>query len=121
MWQCVRAVRNTLRYFRLRTDGGTYKEKQLSFKGAGELLTPDSFLFPIDDGKGGLRPLSYEDLTTALQNDLQAAGYVTYVDMCKERMTIKLQRRQLGAPALVGIGKTRYVEGHLKYTYRPVF
>ena len=71
------AVRNTLRYFRLRTDGGTYKEKQLSFKGVGEVLTPDSFLFPIDDGKGGLRPLSYEDLTTALQNDLRAAGYDT--------------------------------------------
>ena len=27
--------------------------------------------------KGGLRPLSYEDLTTALQNDLRAAGYDT--------------------------------------------
>ena len=39
------------------------------------MLTPDSFLFPIDNGKGGLRPLSYEDLTTALQNDLLAAGY----------------------------------------------
>jgi hypothetical protein len=26
-------------------------------------------------GIGGLRPLSYEDLTTALQNDLLAAGY----------------------------------------------
>jgi hypothetical protein len=35
----------------------------------------DSFLFPVDDGKGGLRPLSYEDLTTALQSDLLAAGY----------------------------------------------
>ena len=45
------AVRNTLRYVRLRTDGGTYKEKQLSFKGAGEVLTPDSFLFLIDDGR----------------------------------------------------------------------
>jgi hypothetical protein len=69
------SVSNSMRYFNLRTYGGTYKSRQLTFKGAGEVLTPDSFLFPIDDGKGGLRPLSYEDLTTALQNDLLAAGY----------------------------------------------
>jgi hypothetical protein len=46
-----------------------------ALKGAGEAFTPDSFLFPMDDGKGGLRPLSYEDLTTALQHELLAVGY----------------------------------------------
>ena len=49
---------NSMRYFNLHTYGGTYKSRQFTFKGAGEVLTSDSFLFPVDDGKGGLRPLS---------------------------------------------------------------
>lgn len=43
---------------------------------AGEVITPDSFLFPLSsDGGKTFRPVSYEDLETTLRVDLKAAGY----------------------------------------------
>ena len=43
---------------------------------AGEIISPDSFLFPLsDDGGKTFRPVSYNDLDAVLRSDLKAAGY----------------------------------------------
>jgi len=43
---------------------------------AGEIISPDSFLFPLSsDGGKTFRPVSYDDLDSILRSDLKAAGY----------------------------------------------
>ncbi len=44
-------------------------------KAAGEELTPDSLLFPVADKEGNLSGLTYEQLTSAMDDDLEAAGF----------------------------------------------
>ena len=61
----VCATTNTVKYLHFRRDP----------RGGNEQLAKTNLMFPIDDGKGGLRPLSYEDLVDAMQRDLKAAGY----------------------------------------------
>ena len=42
---------------------------------AGEVITPESFLFAIKGASGELRPITYDDLRKQLVKDLDAAGY----------------------------------------------
>jgi hypothetical protein len=41
----------------------------------GEVITPDSYLFPIKNREGQLVPLTYDLMTKQLTTDLEAAGF----------------------------------------------
>ena len=59
-WQCSHVMVNTYLWERAKR---------------GEKLTPESLLFPMDNGKGGVAPLNYTTFTRHLTRNVQLAGF----------------------------------------------
>ena len=70
--RCHVVIGQTHHWFCARENMKRYLDERVRL---GEILTPESLLFPIRTPEGTLRPMTYADLTHALAKDCERAGF----------------------------------------------